>query len=312
MKRVIDLVDSVEYATTNCFVHQLTNHITRIPGVETVELGALGRQPKPDAIVCRLKQRTLHRVLPELSAYAGKIPVVVFDQDPWHAFMDNSPYKGVYQRALEHLNVKAFAVTTQSWVDLIKQRGMPAIFASMWIEPEYCEIGPGYTDRSIRVGFVGSVHSYRQRLFDRLDDLEVQVNVQSGNTLPYRDYLRALHNIRVYIHSEDAPLLVDGQEMNLKDGLWMRDVEVAARGCFSIRNKGVGSETYWQGIETVMTYDDPDQVPELLNAIEKMDAWERQATINRSVEYIRRSNRWQETARRLVETATAKEGTIVT
>lgn len=312
MKRIIDLVDDLEYATTNCFVHQLTRYTSRIPGVETVPWLALHSRPRPDGIVCRLKQRTLHRVMPQLLEYARDLPIVIFDQDPWNAFMDDSPYKGVYYRALECLNVKAIAVTTQSWVDFMKERGMPAVFASMWIDPEYCEVGPGYTDRSIRVGFVGSVHGYRKKLFDRLDDLEVQVNVQSGNALPYRDYLRSLSNIRVYIHSEDAPLSVDGQPMNLKDGLWMRDVEVAARGCFSIRNKGVGSESYWRGVETVMTYDEPEQVPELLSAIDKMDAWERQAAINRTVEYIKRSNRWQETAKLLVETASTEEGRMGT
>ena len=166
----------------------------------------------------------------------------------------------------------------------------------MWVQPRYCLRAPSFVDRPIAVGFVGSLHPYRMRLFEQLEALGIHVNVQAGNSLPYERYMQALSTIQVFIHSEDSPLVVDGQAANLRDGLWIKDVEAAARGCFSIRNSGAGTSTYCDGLATVLTYDTVDEVPRLLAAIQGMDPQVRQATLDGAVGSIERSDRWQETA----------------
>jgi len=221
--------------------------------------------------------------------------------------MDDSPFKGTYELACSKLNVKSIAVTTELWADFLKARGLPSRFVNMWVTPSYCNDGPSYEDRSITAGFIGTVHPYRKTLFDRLDDLGTQVNVQAGNTLGYDRYLKALQNISIFVHSEDGPLVVDGGPMNLKDGLWVKDIEAASQGCFSIRNAGAGYMSYLEGLpqdstgqRLVRTYEDPNEVPAIIEGIQKMDPAERQSLIEMTVEYIRQADMWQETAMALL------------
>lgn len=306
--RILQLVDSIEYIEANCFQHQLLKGLRGVAQVETVALSALDRifDHGVHPVVCCLKQRTLHRELDRLAEQLLTVPVVVYDQDPWHGFMDDSPYKGVYQQAAQKLNIKSFAVTTKWWADYITDQGLPCEFVRMWVLPEYCSRTPIYEDRSINVGFIGALHPHRRALFDRLDDLGVQVNVQAGSSLPYKDYLNALSGIRVFIHSEDNGISCSGQPLNLKDALWIKDIEAAARGCFTIRNRGEGSDTYYAGCNTTLLYDDPGEIPGLLEGIERMQKNERQSLINDTVGFIQGSDRWQETARTLVHLATEK------
>lgn len=316
--KAIHLVDSIEYARANCFQHQLMSALN--DKVQHCALSSLERalDLPTDLIVCCLKQRTLYREVDKIADLIGRTPVVVYDQDPWQAYMDDSPFKGTYELACSKLNVKSIAVTTELWAEFLRNRNLPAQFVRMWVLPEYCNVGPSYEDRSVGAGFIGTVHPYRKALFDKMDDMGCPINVQAGNVLGYRDYLRALQNIRVFIHSEDGPLIVDGGSMNLKDGLWIKDIEAASQGCFSIRNSGAGYSSYVEslpadkhGNRLVMHFDRPEDVPQMLEAIQKMDPQERQDLINRTVEHIRVSNKWQETAKSLLsETDEAMDGKI--
>jgi hypothetical protein len=298
---IIDLVDSIEYARTNCFVHQLTCALNSDERVRTVALGDLQNYPRPEGVICRLKQRTLHRVMRDLAPVLGGVPINIFDQDPWQAYMDDSPYKGVYEQAIVCLNVRTFALTSPRWVDILREKGLPTCLARMWMLPEYCTSVPPFLDRTVDVGFIGSLHPYRKTAFDRLSDLDVNVNVMAGNALPYDQYLKALSNVRIYVRTEDSPIVVDGQPLNLRDGLWGRDIEIAARGCFSIRNSGAGSEAYLDGINTVFIYDSIEQVPRLIRDIETMDPTYRQNLLDASVDCIRQSNGWHQTAATLTD-----------
>lgn len=300
MTRTLHLVDSIEYARSNCFQHQLYAALDRIPNVEHRALDSLSDVHDHDLVVCCLKQRTVHAHLDRLELLIKDTPVVIYDQDPWEAYRDGSPYKGVYRRASQRLNLRTIAVTTRLWATRLEDEGLPGSFASMWVLPEYCDTGLKYEDRPIHVGFIGSLHPHRRRLFDDMDNMGFQVNVMGGNNLPYAQYLQALGNLKIFVHSEDSPLVIDGNVENLCDALWIKDVEAAARGCFTIRNRGKDPESYYAGIETTRLYDTPDEIPGIIDAIEKMDPELRQASIDRSVEFIRRSDRWQETATRLV------------
>ncbi len=301
--RALHLVDSLAYAEANCFQHQLMAALKEVGRqVDTVGLDDLRSADGYDRVICCLKQRTLCRQLDRVAAAIGRTPVVVYDQDPWEAFRDGSPFKGTYERAAARLNVLSFAVTTKRWADLVVERGLPSTFVRMWVQQRYVSGGPAYLDRPVEVGFVGALHPYRKQLFEQLEQMGTKVTVFTGSSLPYPQFMEALSRIRVFIHCEDAPVVVDGKEENLKDGLWIKDVEAAGRGCFSIRNAGAGQDTYCTGIDTVLTYADAREVPELLRALTNMDPLERQATIDRSVGYIQWANRWHETALALLAT----------
>jgi len=298
--KALHLVDSLAYAEANCFQHQLLAALHRSGHqVDTVGLDDLTTASGYDRVVCCLKQRTVFRAIDRLAAALGRAPVVVYDQDPWESFRDESPFKGTYQLAAGRLNVVSFAVTTQAWADRIRSIGLPGDFVRMWVLPEYCDRGLPHEARLIEAGFMGTVHPHRRRLFDALRDMGIAVKV-AGSGLPYRQYLRSLTGLRVFVHSEDFSFTVDGRPANLSDGLWIKDVEAASQGCFTIRNWGEGSDTYYRGLETVRLYRTPGEVPELLRAITCMDPGERQATIDRTVEFIREANVWHETALRLL------------
>ena len=94
MTRVLHLVDTRAYVDTNCFQHQLHEALVRVGQVETVGLPDLRSSAGYDRVVCCLKQRTLHDRLDEVVARLGRVPVVVYDQDPWEAFRDGSPSQG--------------------------------------------------------------------------------------------------------------------------------------------------------------------------------------------------------------------------
>lgn len=306
----LHLVDSIEYAETNCFQHQLLKALRGIPGVRTVSLAQLAHVPRDDydAVVCCLKQRTLSRYLDHVVSCIGPTPIVTYDQDPWEAFRDGSPFKGVYEEAMKKLNVKAFAVTTRPWAEMMQYRDLPGVFVRMWVQPEYCTRGPAHVDRKVSRGFVGALHPYRKALFDRLDGLDLPVDVVPGG-LSYAGFMQQLTQFRVYVHAEESPVVVDNIGMDLRDGLWIKDVEAMAAGCFSVRNAGADHDSYTMdlpkhdGLTMLRTYGRPEDVPSLLRDIERMDPDVRQSLIDRTVEEIRRSPVWEETAHSLVTMA---------
>lgn len=310
MKRILHIVDSRSYVKTNCFQHQLAVTLPKVAHVDTKELSeVLGHRfiGRYDLVVSCLKLRTLYRVAMNLRHAIDDVPVVVYDQDPWEAFYDGASCKGAYRAINGYLNVKAFAVTTKWWADFIARQGMPSMFVRMWVLPEYCSNEPAFNARSVPAGFIGSLHTYRKQLFDKLEDLGTNVIVQGGG-LNYAGYLEALSRLQCFVHSEELPLTIEGRPANLNVGLWIKDVEAASRGCFSIRNRGSDSETYLAGIKTVMLYDDPKEVPTLLDRIQKMDPEERQSLIDGTVKYIRTADRWLETANALVLNSEPNQG----
>jgi hypothetical protein len=307
MKTILQLVDTVSYVRANCFQHQLAASLNEVCNLVQIELRAvLNHDPQPfaDGIISCLKQRTVDRHLVNLQRWLDGRPIVIYDQDPWQAYMDDSPYKGTYDRVIQALNVKTFALTTQWWVDFLHTRGLPSTFVRMWVLPQYCVSRSSYLDRTKLAGFVGSVHPRRQVLLAIIEGAGIKTSVLHSNSLSYDTFLHELSKLRCFIHNEDMPVFVDGQQLNFNTGMWVKDVEAASQGCFSIRGKGEGSETYLDALGTVLLYDDISQTPDIINNIEKMDPNERQSLIDRTVEHIRQSNKWQETAFTLIGSVT--------
>lgn len=296
---IVDLVDSYEYITSNCFQAQLTQVLHSLGEVTTVSLADMPACPKPERVISRLKQRSLLRDVDVVSAWSRGAPVTIYDQDPWHAFMNDSQYKGAYDVFKAKLNVKSFCVTTKSWCDFMLARGYDAQFVSMWVLPEYCDATPKFVERNIAVGFAGTMHPHRQSLSSILQDANVSFTTYA-NALPYRQFLQRLSTIQIFPHNEDLQLNVDNEVFNTRSALWIKDIEAIARGCFSIRpGNAEEAGSYLKGLSTFRLYDDIRQVPDLIKEIQTMDIEERQALIEHDIALIKEANRWIETARTL-------------
>lgn len=307
MKTIVQLVDTIVYVRENCFQHQLAYALSKHCTLVQVELADIvSRRPIPphDGVISCLKQRTLMKHASDVKLSFGSEPIVVYDQDPWQAYMDDSPYKGAYINIAAHLNVVAFALTTQWWVDFVKSKGHPTTFAKMGVLPEYCVPRKRYVERSALAGFVGSVHPRRRELLNVIEASGIKTSVLQTNSLGYSSFLEELAKLRVFVHNEDMVYTVDGgHQLNFSSGMWVKDVEATSQGCFSIRGKGEGSSTYLDGIETVFLYDDMREVPSIIERIEAMDENERQSMIDRTVGVIKGSDVWSKTALSLIETA---------
>lgn len=299
---LIDVVDSVEYSRSNCYVHQLSNRMQEQP-VICIELSELEKFPKPRGIVCRLKQRTLFRVLDRVKRWADGAPVVIFDQDPWESFRPGSPYIGSYDRFRAELNVKSFAVTTQHWSELLKARNYPSHFVRMGMLPKYCNLGARFEHRLSELVFVGQEHPYRKKLFDELRSCGINVAVRSSR-VSYEDYLNELSNGSIFIHNEDLPIAIDDKVTNLDVGLWIKDVEAMARGCFVIRNRSSidasAHLSYLEGLRSYRLFDDVSGAKDVIDEIRSIDPETRATIIEDDVNKIRARDDWARTAETMV------------
>ena len=296
-RRILQIVDSREYILSNCFQSQLHSALSTKCGVTmvtphditNVNISAF------DVVLSTLKQRTLLKVCTDLRKYLRDVPVVVYDQDPWEAFRDDGPYKGSYFAIAEALNVKFFAVTTEWWSRFIEsQQKLPCKFVRMWLLPGYCTQSRPFTDRNVNVGFIGGLHPYRKELFDYLNTQGVNVNIQP-NRFSYSQYMNEVTNIKIVVHQEKMTLSVDGSPVSYGTGLWIKDIEACARGCFSIRNIDEGWDTYLKNVPTCMLYSDMSEAPNMISKILNMDDRMRQAMIDETVSYIQNANLWDET-----------------
>jgi len=305
MKNIVQLVDTIDYVRSNCFQHQLEIALDQKCNLIQVELKDILYAPSSpaDGFISCLKQRTLMRNSEAVGKWLKGASLVVYDQDPWQSFMDDSPFKGAYHHIMQHVNVKSFALTTQWWVDYLASVGMPSTFVKMGVLSRYCVQRPEYLERKNTVGFVGSVHPRRKMLLDAIESSGIKTSVLASNSLAYPEFLEKLSELRIFVHNEDMLIYVDGKELNFNTGMWVKDVEAASQGCFSIRSKAQGSETYLEGLNSVILYDNIEQVPDIIREIESMNATKRQSIIDHAVAQITEEDAWSGTARKLIELA---------
>lgn len=237
-KRIVQLVDSLEYARNNCFQHQLLDGLGRAGSLWSVSLADFLREPRviddADAVLSCLRMRTLDRHAADIGrALAGRA-VVVYEQDPWESFKADGACSGAYARVADAMNVRFFAVTTHAWEARLKRLGFNSRFVRMGMLPAYCTSFPGWHERPVDVGFVGQLHPYRLELFEALRDKGIRVQQVPGGS--YQRYLTALSSIKVFVHRETGEYEVAGERVQYAEGLWVKDIEAIARGCISVRN----------------------------------------------------------------------------
>ncbi|MEK9569979.1 MAG: hypothetical protein VW124_13290 [Paracoccaceae bacterium] len=295
-KRLLLFVDSKKYIKANCYQSQLFKTLDRnyrltIVSADDIFNGVIPRRFQTDTALSVLRLRTLDSLAPRLGAILAGLPLFVYEQDPWQSFMDDSPYKGAYHRIASHIRIEAFLNTSLWWANHVSESGLPSIFVRMGMLPEYCKLGRVWSKRSINLGFQGTLHPHRKRFFDLLAGQGIHVSVLPSS--PYRRFLKTLQNIQIYIHTEDAPWVIDGRVVP-RNALWIKDTEAAARGCFSIRDHEDESAAYAiDDIPTIFTYQNVAEVPALVELIMSMAPSERDERMIEAVECMRMRNDWQ-------------------
>ncbi|WP_227818024.1 hypothetical protein [Nitrogeniibacter aestuarii] len=300
--RLLAIVDSTEYVMSNCYQHQLmaalkTKFDLKICSVREFLLNPLIWPNSFDRVLLAMKQRTLLRQVDAVSKRLSGREVFVYDQDPWQAYIDDSASRGAYPVFADRLTIRAILMTTRWWTEFCVSKGVPARFVRMGMLPEYCVMGGAWADRRVALGFQGSLHPHRRKFFDELSALGLHVDVMGSRS--YSDYLESLGDIQIYIHTEDDPWCVDGQ-MIPRNALWIKDVEVAARGCFAIRNWDVDADAYdIDEVPTIRHFKNVSEVPGIVSEIQSMDSHARDDAMCRSVEIVRQRDDWQTVVREI-------------
>lgn len=290
--RLIHLIDSWEYVTTNCFQHQLLEHL--VPQATTgafVPLSQVeGGIPEGDVILSTLKIRSLRRHRDVVSRVLGGRPLFVYDQDPWECFTDQATFPGAYRDIASVINVRSFINTSRWWSSYVRSQGFPSVFAPMWPLPSYCDEAPRWSQRPIRVGYKGSMHPHRMRSIEALGRMGIDVVVLPSGS--YREWLDALSTMQFFVHDQAGdPWTISGRPIG-KECAWAKDVEVAARGCFCLRVREAEAEAYHaSSIPAMKAYVALDEVPGIIEGC-LQDPEASDAESSASVRFIRSQRGW--------------------
>ncbi len=295
--RLLLIVDSERYIRANCYQSQLAETLEKEYSVEIVSIfqikagiAFLKRPRHFDRILSVLRMRTLSENLGLISAYVRDAPIFIYDQDVWQAYMDGSPWKGAYARIQARLNVEAFLVTSGWWCSFIKERGIRSNFVRMGMLPRLCAPGPNWDDRPYQLAFQGTIHPHRKVLIDWLDSKGMAVSVLPS--APYDQFLRNLHQMQIYVHSEDDPWIIDGKSYP-RNALWIKDTEAAARGTFALRNFDEDMISYGTSeLPTIFSYDGQTDVAEVVELIRSLSAREKLERSRESADRMRSRNDW--------------------
>lgn len=291
------LIDSWQYTLGNCYQHQLIRTLEKsFPGVRILEIHELDHDIEGPVLSC-LKLRTLYRSLGWVRNYVRDNPVMVYDQDPWENFIISSPYYGSYKRIATELNLQTFFNTSKWWSDRVNEQGVPSQFVNLWMSPEYCVKPVPWTERKHDVVFCGTLYPRRARFFDELKHLGLDVQV-TRSSMGYQQYLEFVSSCKVMIRSEKIDWTVDvgqgEQLLEIPNALWIRDVECAARACFSLREDD--PEKLEWGLDTVpsiVSFSTPEEAVERVRAIMQMTPEEAEAALALGSDRIKEMNKWQ-------------------
>jgi hypothetical protein len=139
------------------------------------------------------------------------------------------------------------------------------------------------------------MHPYRVALFEHLTKAGVHVELVPGG-LTHDAYLAALSRIAVFVHRETLAFDVAGEQVDLAEGLWVKDVEAMGRGCISIRNHNEHAERHVPHAamtRSLRMYRDLDHAVEVVkSAISDVSMRDRAAEASTCVDVIRNDDAW--------------------
>jgi hypothetical protein len=243
-----------------------------------------------DLVLSVLKLRSWQKLIPCLARAVEKSGIHFYDQDPWDAYHDYASAPGAYKEVASSMNVKSFLVTSLWWANYIKDTdNLPVKFVRMGILPRLCDVGLAYEKRPIEVGFQGTLHKHRKDFYDRMDQLGVKTEFVPS--VPYGEFLKTIQNIQIYLHDERRHVPMNGLECG--HWIWVKEVEAAARGCFSIRNYDEEANAY--GIDelpTILPFKDEAEVPSIIEYIRSLSLAEKNERMRTSVEAVKTRNDW--------------------
>jgi hypothetical protein len=307
------LVDSFKYARDNCFIHQLVKSLKIADSnIKIYDWGMISRfalyernQQKliqqHDHVIVVCRQRVIYQDLPRLTKFLGAVPIVLYDQDPWNVYWDEYHTKGLYNSIINSFNLVKIAVPSYYWSTYIaRNESVNTEFVRMGMLPEYCKSGLPYEDRIKGLSFKGSVHEHRLSVFQKIQSFGIEVKVETGN-LSYKNFLRYLDSVSIFTHDESAPLLCNGEPVPRNNGMWHKDIEVASRGCFILRDYSDESKAYdIQSIPTIFMYKDINEIPDLVAKIQKFSLSEARDLQLDAIQQIKQRDDWLNTAKSLI------------
>ena len=304
------IVDTLKYIKNDCFQSQLYSAIQRGYDVKIVELYPLQlfklkksfiNINKFDKAISLLRLRTLYGQVDRIAGWLEDCPITIYDQDPWESYSDSSPYKGAYITFRERLNVQQVCTTSAWWANRISQDGLPSKFVRMGMNPEWCDPGPQFSNRPVRLGFRGTLKDHRKIIFDKLKALGVGLEISKG-WLSYVEYMAYLHQLKFFTHDEsELPHVCNGETVPRSTGMWIKSIETAARGTFCLRDYHPEGETYnISDLPLIRCYESCEEIPDIINHIEKSSSTKLREMQIETVRKIRRQYDWFEVAHTLM------------
>lgn len=299
--KILQLVDSENYVKSNCYQHQLHKSLASQSEHQVTLCEILNYQNvdvmEYDGVISTLKMRTLHKFNAEIKKLMRSEHLVVYDQDPWESYRVNGACVGAYETIAKQTPV-SFVVTTPWWVDYLQTKGHDVSLVNMGVLPEYCNSKPKISLRSINIGFIGSLHPHREKF---LKKIKRQVNITQGASKPYSEFLDILSTYKIYARSDDMMMkLVDGTITNMNYGMFAKDIEIAARGGFSIRDHSDGIDIACKDIQTIRTYKTPEEANDIIEEILTLDKSTLDQMSSDAVELIRSRDYWSTAAQQLI------------
>lgn len=279
----------------NCFIAQLHKVLCQNYELSYISINELqsGNYTPPkfgEIIFSVLKQRLWRRNIPFLARLAENSKLVMYDQDPWEAYHDRASSPGVYKNLYELVPVSRFLVTSGWWANYIRELdNLPVKFVRMGVLSQNCKLGKPFEKRAYPLAFKGSIHKHRQDYFDFMRSKGHVVKCLPSGT--YRQFLSDIEEIGIFVHDEHADVKINN--VLSYNGIWIKDIEVAAKGCFSMRNADFDMINYSiNEIPTIYTYDCLENAPGVIDKILSIPPTVKKEMMGHSVETIRQRNDW--------------------
>lgn len=305
-QRKFIVVDSLDYAKKNCFVSQLIDALIleskdklQIINLEGLRYLARDKNKISDQnLLFLVRQRIFYKHLDEISLLVGNATVDIYDQDPWNSYMIDSPSFGFYEKMKKQIQLGTLFLTSKWWSDYVLEREkINTLFVKMWMAPKLC-MDSG--KRRTPLGFRGTLRGHRKNFFLDLQKMGIKVQIDRPG-LKYRKYLKYLSSLQIFVHDESDYFVCDFGKVPMSYAMWVKDIEIAARGTFVIRNENQESTTYdVDRIPLIKTYKTISEIPEILASINRLSEVESQIVRKTSVNYIIEKNYWKTTAQELL------------
>jgi hypothetical protein len=315
MEKVLVIADSRSYIQNNCFQKQLHESIKI--NIKNFKIEYFYLEPKTlqslqilknrsktfSFVISTLRQRVLFNNIKLIRKIVGDIPLKVYDQDPWNNYIDNSKTYDCYNIINSNFNLLNLFVTSSYWANYISINDkLPSTFVKMGMLPRLCNSGLPLLRRSMSVEFRGSLYPHREEAFSAIRKSGQNIKINS-ELLKYPEYLQYLRKLSIFIHDESGYWKCKGEKIPMSTGMWVKDIEIASQGCFSLRNYHEDYETYSiENIPLIRFYKNPSEVKNIVEEIFSFSTEYARDIQSASVDFIINTNNWKDTANTIFNT----------